>query len=108
MFSILKKIFFWSYARNTWQYDLLCLLILAFIFLTPQDWFENKELRYRKAQRSAPIVLLAGPEDKAELDHRELERRVRIATGRADAIITGVRPRRDSDGKIVAYEVDIH
>lgn len=23
----------------TWQYDVLCLLIIAFIFFTPQEWY---------------------------------------------------------------------
>jgi hypothetical protein len=38
----LNKIVFWSYGRGTLQYDILCALILAFIFATPryifQDW----------------------------------------------------------------------
>jgi hypothetical protein len=35
----LKNVLLWSYERGTWQYDVLCLLILAFIFLTPSNWF---------------------------------------------------------------------
>ncbi|HYJ46522.1 MAG TPA: hypothetical protein VEV81_07895, partial [Pyrinomonadaceae bacterium] len=41
IFRTVKKLFFWGYARNTWQYDVLCALILAFIFLTPQSWFDT-------------------------------------------------------------------
>jgi hypothetical protein len=37
--NVLKRIVFWSYGRTTWQYDVLCLLILAFVFLTPKSWF---------------------------------------------------------------------
>jgi len=37
--SILKKIILWSYQRGSWQYDILCILILLFIVLTPSDWF---------------------------------------------------------------------
>ena len=32
----------WSYERGTWQYDLLVLAILAFIFLTPRAWFQDR------------------------------------------------------------------
>ena len=39
----MKKIILWEYKRGTWQYDIFCLLIIAFIFLTPKTWFENKE-----------------------------------------------------------------
>lgn len=37
----LKNVLLWSYERGTWQYDVLCLLILAFIFLTPSSWFNR-------------------------------------------------------------------
>jgi hypothetical protein len=33
---------FWSYDRGTWQYDLIVLAILAFIFLTPRAWFQDR------------------------------------------------------------------
>lgn len=32
----------WSYERGGWQYDLIVLLILAFIFLTPRAWFRDR------------------------------------------------------------------
>jgi len=42
LFSGLDNIIFWGYGRGTLQYDILCGLILAFIFLTPRyifyDW----------------------------------------------------------------------
>ena len=30
---------FWTYKRGSWQYDIIVLVILAFIFLTPSSWF---------------------------------------------------------------------
>lgn len=36
-----KNVLLWSYERGSWQYDVLCILILAFIFLTPSDWFHK-------------------------------------------------------------------
>jgi len=42
IFSIIKKIILWSYERGTWQYDVLCILILAFIFLTPSSCFHKQ------------------------------------------------------------------
>jgi len=41
LLAALKSIALWSYERGTWQYDVLCLLILAFIFLTPSGWFHR-------------------------------------------------------------------
>jgi hypothetical protein len=33
--------FFWSHERGTWQYDVIVLAILAFIFLSPRSWFQD-------------------------------------------------------------------
>ena len=38
----IKHTLFWAYERGTWQYDLLCLAILAFIFLSPRGWFNDR------------------------------------------------------------------
>jgi len=37
-----KRAVFWAYERGTWQYDLMVLAILAFIFLTPRTWFNDR------------------------------------------------------------------
>ena len=39
--GILRTIF-WAYERGTWQYDLFVLAILAFIFLSPRGWFNDR------------------------------------------------------------------
>jgi hypothetical protein len=38
----LLRTVFWSYDRGTWQYDLIVLGILAFVFLTPRTWFRDR------------------------------------------------------------------
>jgi hypothetical protein len=40
--SGVKRFLFWDYPRAGWQYDLMVGLILAFIFLTPRDWFRDQ------------------------------------------------------------------
>lgn len=37
----LGRVLFWRYRRGSWQYDILCALILAFIFLTPKEVFQG-------------------------------------------------------------------
>jgi len=37
--TTLKKTLFWSYERGSWQYDVMCVLILAFIFLVSSRLF---------------------------------------------------------------------
>jgi hypothetical protein len=44
-----RGILMWRYARGTWQYDLLCALILAFVFFVPTRCFAP-----RNAQSTSP------------------------------------------------------
>ena len=38
---ILWNAFYWTYDRATWQYDLMVIAILAFIWLTPPSWLND-------------------------------------------------------------------
>src|SRR5690349_9077807 len=33
--------FFWTFERATWQYDVMVIVILAFVWLTPPDWIKD-------------------------------------------------------------------
>ena len=117
IFRTIKKLFFWGYARNTWQYDVLCALILAFIFLTPQNWFDTgsgmknwpngEPTRTAEHQKSSASKVILSVADSAQMTQNEIENRVRELTGRTDAEVLSVQPKRDGSGKIVAFEVDI-
>lgn len=39
--SGMNKIIFWGYGRGTIQYDILCALILIFVFATPRQVFQD-------------------------------------------------------------------
>lgn len=39
----MKRWILWDFERGSRQYDIFCLLIIAFIFLTPKAWFEKAE-----------------------------------------------------------------
>lgn len=109
LLSALRKLFFWNYARNTWQWDILCVVILIFIFGAPKSWFENSERTGSMGHQSpAASTVLVGPElvENAQ-DTGQLERRLRTLTGRKDARVVNVRKLVDKDGKTHGYEVDI-
>ena len=120
LFRIVKRLFFWGYARNTWQYDVLCVLILAFIFLTPQSWFDAGSTLKSRALGGEPaaasghqspfaskVIVTVADNSQAQMARPELENHLRTVTGRADLEVLKVEPRRDAGGKIVALEVDI-
>lgn len=39
----IKNILLWSHERGSWQYDVLCLLIVATIFLVPSRYFGDRD-----------------------------------------------------------------
>jgi hypothetical protein len=95
-----KKIVFWNYSRTSWQWDMLCVLILAFIFLTPKSWFVSNP----PVQTTRILVsdLVGGQGDA------EIERRAKQELSRPSGQVVGkIRPRYDNSGKVIAYEVDI-
>ena len=107
--TTLKKIFFWNYARNTWQWDLLCVVILIFIFLTPKSWFSTGERALATGHPSAVAkTLVFAPEVIGnEADTRHIQERVKNLTGRTDIEVVAVRKMVDADGKTRSFEVDI-
>ena len=62
--STLKKILFWSYERGSLPYDVMCVLILAFIFLSPNRFFQSRV-------SAAPVIVRGseiGPTDAINLE----------------------------------------
>jgi hypothetical protein len=103
--TTIRKTVFWTYPRTSWQWDVLCVLILVFIFLTPKGWFENTQ--FRRSHVAQTTVVLAPEVVGSKTDRGEIERRARLVVGRTDAEVVDVRPRYDGAGKLVGYEVDI-
>lgn len=100
-----KKAVFWTYPRTSWQWDVLCVLCLIFIFLTPKTWFDNSA--YQRTHMGQTAIVVSTDVVGTKLDRAELERRARVESGRPAAQISEVRERYDGSGKLIAYEVDI-
>src|SRR5213595_6340 len=96
--NITRKIVFWNYPRTSWQWDVLCVLILVFIFLTPKSWFATP----RRATTMVISADVVGPQP----DKADLEKRLKAVSGR-DGTVVGIRERKDDSGRLIAYEVDI-
>jgi hypothetical protein len=108
LLTTLKKIFFWNYERNTWQWDVLCVLILVFIFLTPKGWFQNSERAKQPGHQSPIATIVLAPEVVAnESDKVQIAERVKTMTGREQVEVLAVRKVVASDGSTRAFEVDI-
>src|SRR5437660_5041825 len=102
-----RKIVFWNYSRTSWQWDVLCVLILCFIFLTPKSWFVSHPPVETPAMPVQTATILASDLIGGQGD-AEIERRAKEILTRPDGQIVGKpRPRTDDSGKVIAYEVDI-
>jgi hypothetical protein len=120
-----SRIFFWSYERGSWQYDLAVIAILIFVLLTPGRWFHDQPTREVPAP-SAQVELLntAGNQQTYKVDARiltppeqmpqlqnELHRTLQktqsaLRNGRFE--ITSVEPVRNAQGEVIAYQVTLH
>ena len=107
--TTLKKIFFWNYPRNTWQWDLLCVVCLIFIFLTPKRWFASSELPLNNGHQSAvaTTVVLRPEVVVNEADKTQIAQRVKELTGRENVEVVAVRKVFDNEGRIRSFVVDI-
>src|ERR1035441_9408269 len=109
--------FFWTYERGTWQYDIMVVLILAFIFVTPRNWFRDRPVVMSAASPSGVVLLLNSETQKiyqlraalidAKTDgslEQGVRRVLRSFTGKS-LEITRIEPAKDSSGQVVSYAV---
>jgi len=98
--SLFKKFILWEYSRETSVYVIFCLIIVAFIFLTPKEWFERRD---RLATQTSRLIVQASdfsPEKNI------LQQRVRDISGNPEAVVVDWREKKNNRGETV-YEVDI-
>ena len=96
----MKDIILWKYERASWQWDVLCLLIVAFIFFTPKVWFDKRE---KLATQTSRLIVKA---DGFSLEKTEMERRVKEISGNENVEILAWRERQNLKGETF-YEIDI-
>jgi hypothetical protein len=102
----------WDYQRGVWQYDIICGLILAFIFFAPHDWFRDQPISPSAFQITSmparegelafwvqPEVVTALPEEKRQAGIAKiLEQRAR-----KKLVVTHLEAIPDSEGVIIGY-----
>jgi hypothetical protein len=112
---MLKRFLFWDYPRGSRPYDLMVGVILAFIFLTPRDFFRDQP-RIPKASQitmlpsengSVPFYVNADflkniPENQ-QVDR--LTEFLRKGTGNRRLTVIRLAPIFDSEGELQAYTV---
>lgn len=51
----MRRLIFWEFPRASWQYDLIVIVLLAFIFLTPREFFRDQPRPVRVAMVPAEL-----------------------------------------------------
>jgi hypothetical protein len=120
---------FWSYERGSWPYDLMVILIVIFVLLTPRQWFRDQPQvpivastsvqlisddalarthTYRiDATAFAPEKRTAKPPELERETHDLLARTVAELKDRTFQIVS-IEPVRTGTGEVVSYDVTVH
>jgi hypothetical protein len=102
--STLKKILFWSYERGSWQYDIMCVLILAFIFSGPNGLFHNHRSSMADASRADSIFV--SREEVGQVDPARLEQEISNHLSQKfghGVKVSRVNPVWDASGNLEGY-----
>lgn len=110
---MLKRFILWDFPRASWQYDVMVGIILAFIFLTPRDWFRDQP----RIPNASSIAMLPSENgslvffvDRELLDgipeNQQVERLTQVLRTRTSnhrLAVTRVEPILNSEGELQGY-----
>jgi hypothetical protein len=104
----MKKYLLWSFERGSQPYDVICIVILAFIFLTPQAAFNDRPdfmrvssdqaIRQTNDDDGRPVWVVKVKTEQDAVD------RLKAALGGAIKI-SRTEPIYDATGALVAYSI---
>ena len=100
MSGVIKKFVLWEYSRTTTIYLIFCLLIVAFIFLTPKSWFDKRE---KLATQTSRLIVKA--EDFSPVES-ERKKKIKELSGNPNAEIIDLKEKRNDGGELY-YEIEI-
>lgn len=112
MISGLKRFILWDYRRASWQYDVMVVLILIFLFATPRDWFRDQpkvphvaEVASLPAGKGGQVfwiesAIVTPIPENARLT--ELSNVLKARTGKSQTV-TRIEPVYDSEKELKGY-----
>ena len=111
MLAGLKRFILWDYPRGGWQYDVICGVILIFIFFSPRQWFRDQpRIPHASQVTSLPshgesvfwieseLVSAIPPSQQLA----QLSRELTVRTGKKQELIR-IEPIFDSEKEIKGY-----
>ena len=106
LLTTLKKFLFWSYERGSWQYDVMCVLILAFVFFAPNSVFHSQRSSAADIAIASPIIITS--EQIGPIEPSRLKQEISAWLARAGRNVSIARVERVVDDagavKYLVYE----
>jgi hypothetical protein len=102
--TTLKKVLFWSYERGSWQYDIMCVLILAFIFFGPNNVFHSH--RSSAADEITAWPIFVGSEEVEQSGPRSLEEKIKervVQKYGHNIVVSRIDQVRNEAGQLTGY-----
>jgi hypothetical protein len=105
----MKRFLLWSFERGSAQYDVICVVILAFIFIMPPALFDDHpdthphlyDQALQQTRDDDGRLVWKVPNVKTEQDAVE---RLKAELGEA-VIVSHTEPIYDTEGALVAYSI---
>ena len=104
----MKRFLLWSFERGSVQYDVICVVILAFIFLTPATVFhdrpefmripEDQLIRQTSDDEGHTIYTVKVNTEQAAIDHLQSLLGKPVTVARSEPVY-------DTTGSLVAYAI---
>ena len=101
----LGRFLFWDFPRASWQYDVMVVLILAFIFAMPRDVFRDQP-RAASVTMVAPDTFLIDSGTFAGISESEWVPKASAMIGKRFKIknrVNRVEPMYDDEQEIIGY-----
>ncbi len=104
IFSTLKNVLFWSYERGSWQYDVMCVLILLFIFAVPNRILRNPQTTDASVALGTPVFV--SREEVGQVDPARVNEVIAERLSQKygyNVTIMRTEPHVDSSGNVTGY-----
>jgi len=102
----MKRFLLWSFERGSVQYDVICVIILAFIFLAPRSAFKDRPKPFPDDQ---PIRVTSDDDGHAVYTVKENTEEAAVSRLKGllgkEVTISRTQPIYDGTGALVAYSI---
>ena len=103
--SGLKRLILWDYERGVWQYDVMCGIILVFLFFSPREWFRDQPRIPHASQISEGVFWMEPDLVESVPEPQRLDKLGKVLSARTGKKLTlsRVEPIFDSEKEIKGY-----